>query len=175
MLEPTIRPSTEADLPSIQAIYAEQVLHGTATFELVAPNVAEMGRRRETVLARGWPWLVLEVGGEVVGYAYADEHNARAGYRFTVEDSIYLAVGARGQGLGRRLLAALIEDCERRGARQMLARIGDSANLGSIRLHSSLGFEQVGLFHSLGWKFGEWRDVVCMQRELGLGGRRNPE
>lgn len=175
MDEPLVRRSTDADLAVIREAYVDNVLHGTGTFELDPPDLAEMARRREAVLARGWPWLVVEVAGTALGYAYADQHNARAGYRFYVEDSIYLLPEAQGRGLGTLLLRALIEECEALGARQMLARIGDSANAASIALHSSLGFHEVGRLPSAGWKFGRWCDVVLMQRALGPGDTSSPE
>ena len=165
----TIRPSTPADLPAITAIYGWNVLHGTGTFELDPPDEADMARRREDVLAKGLPWLVAERGGVVLGYAYANHFRARRAYRFTVEDSVYLAADAKGQGLGRLLLAELMARCEAAGARQMLAVIGDSANAGSIGVHRALGFAPVGVMKSVGWKFDEWRDVVMMQKSLGLG------
>ena len=165
----TIRPSSAADVPAITAIYGWNVLHGTGTFELDPPDAAEMARRREDVLGKGLPWLVAERAGEVLGYAYANHFRPRKAYRFCLEDSIYLSDAARGQGVGKALLAELMALCEALGARQMLAVIGDSANAGSIGVHRSLGFEQVGLIRSAGWKFDAWRDVVMMQRALGPG------
>ncbi len=164
-----IRPSVEADLPAITAIYGWNVAHGTGTFELEPPSEADMKQRRQDVLTKGLPWLVAERDGEVLGYAYANHFRPRLAYRFCLEDSIYLAPQAQGQGLGRLLLAELIARCEDAGARQMLAVIGDSANLGSIRLHHSLGFDHIGTMKSAGWKFDRWLDVVLMQRPLGLG------
>lgn len=164
-----IRPSTAADLPAIQAIYAHAVQHGTGTFETDVPGVDEMGRRREEVLSRNLPWLVAERDGNLLGYAYANYFRPRLAYRFCVEDSIYLSPGAQGQGVGRLLLAELIARCEAAGARQMLAVIGDAANAGSVGVHSALGFEHTGVLKSAGWKFGRWLDVVLMQRTLGLG------
>lgn len=164
-----IRPSTTADLPVIAAIYGDAALTGTGTFELEAPGEAEMARRRDDVLAKGLPWLVAEVDGRVLGYAYANHFRPRLAYRFCVEDSIYLHRNARGQGLGTLLLAELIARCEAAGARQMLAVIGDSANAGSIGVHRRLGFQHVGTMKSAGWKFERWLDVVMMQRALGVG------
>jgi len=164
-----IRPSTDADLPAIQAIYARAVLEGTGTFETEVPSVDEMGRRRAEVLSRNLPWLVAERGGEVLGYAYANYFRPRLAYRFCVEDSIYLAPTAQGQGVGRLLLAELMARCEAAGARQMLAVIGDANNAGSVGVHTALGFTHTGLLKSAGWKFGRWLDVVLMQRPLGLG------
>jgi phosphinothricin acetyltransferase len=170
-----IRPSTDADVAAAQAIYADNVLHGTGTFETEVPDVAEMTRRRAEVLSRGLPYLVAETGGQVLGYAYANYFRPRMAYRFCLEDSVYLHPAAKGQGIGRLLLAELIARCEAAGARQMLAVIGDAENLGSIGLHRSLGFEQTGLLKGSGWKFGRWLDVVLMQRQLGLGNTTSPE
>jgi len=171
----TIRPSSEADLAAIHAIYETAVLHGTGTFETEVPDVAEMARRRAEVLGRGLPWLVAESAGQVLGYAYANYFRPRMAYRFCLEDSIYLAPAAQGQGLGRLLLAELMARCEAAGARQMLAVIGDAENKGSIGLHSALGFEHTGVLKSSGWKFGRWLDVVLMQRQLGLGDQSSAE
>jgi L-amino acid N-acyltransferase YncA len=170
----TIRPSTDADLPAIAVIYAWHVENGTGTFELDVPDVAEMARRRADVVDKGLPWLVAERAGTVLGYAYANHFRPRRAYRFCVEDSIYLADTARGQGLGRLLLAELVARCEAAGSRQMLAVIGDSANAGSIGVHRSLGFEHTGVLRAAGWKFGRWLDVVLMQKSLGLGHGADP-
>ena len=169
-----VRPSTPADLPAIVAIYGWHVEHGTGTFELDVPDLAEMQQRRGNVLANGWPWLVAQVGDEVLGYAYANTFRPRRAYRFCVEDSIYLAPQAAGKGLGRILLAELIAQCETRGARQMLAVIGDSANAASIGVHRALGFEHVGVMKAAGWKMDAWRDVVLMQRALRWGDSQAP-
>lgn len=169
-----IRPSAASDVPAITAIYGWNVLNGTGTFELEAPDEAEMGRRREDVLGKGLPWLVAERDGQVLGYAYANHFRPRRAYRFCLEDSIYLAQAAQGQGVGKLLLTELLSQCEARGARQMLAVIGDSKNLGSIGVHKALGFEQTGLIRSAGWKFDRWLDVVMMQKPLGLGDGTEP-
>ncbi len=169
-----LRPSIEADLPAIQAIYAHAVQHGTGTFETDAPDVAEMGRRRTEVLGRGLPFLVAEVDGDVVGYAYANYFRPRMAYRYCLEDSIYLARDVQGKGLGKLLLAELIARCEAAGGRQMLAVIGDTENKGSIGLHAALGFEHTGVLKASGWKFGRWLDVVLMQRTLGHGDTNAP-
>ena len=169
-----LRPSIEADLPAIQAIYAHAVQHGTGTFETDAPDVAEIGRRRTEVLGRGLPFLVAEVDGEVVGYAYANYFRPRMAYRYCLEDSIYLARDVQGKGLGKLLLAELIARCEAAGGRQMLAVIGDTENKGSIGLHAALGFEHTGVLKASGWKFGRWLDVVLMQRQLGRGDECSP-
>jgi len=175
MNPPLIRPSVADDLPQITAIYEWNVLNGTGTFELEAPDLAEMSRRRDDVLGKGLPWLVAERDGQVLGYAYANHFRPRRAYRFCLEDSIYLADAARGQGVGKLLLAELIKQCEAQGARQMLAVIGDSANAGSIGVHRSLGFEHTGLLKASGWKFDAWRDVVIMQLALGAGDTTAPE
>jgi L-amino acid N-acyltransferase YncA len=171
---PLIRPSTTDDVPSITSIYAHAVQHGTGTFELDAPDAAEMTRRRDDVLAKNLPWLVAERNGQVLGYAYANLFRPRPAYRFCLEDSIYLAPEAKGQGLGRAMLAELIAQCEARGARQMLAVIGDSANAASIGVHRACGFEPCGQFNAAGWKFGRWLDVMLMQRALGPGAASAP-
>ena len=169
-----IRPSTASDLPAITAIYGWNVLNGTGTFELDVPDEAEMARRRDDVLSKGLPWLVVERGGVVLGYAYANHFRPRRAYRFCLEDSVYLAAEAKGQGLGRLLLAELMARCETAGARQMLAVIGDSQNLGSIGVHRTLGFEHVGVMKAAGWKFDRWLDVVIMQKQLGQGAATEP-
>ncbi|NUZ07124.1 GNAT family N-acetyltransferase [Piscinibacter koreensis] len=164
-----VRPSSPDDLPAIASIYAWHVENGTGTFELAAPSVDEMARRRDDVLAKGLPWLVVEIGGAVLGYAYANQFRPRPAYRYCLEDSIYLAPEACGRGVGRLLLAELLARCEAAGARQMLAVIGDSANAASIGVHRALGFERSGVIDAAGWKFGRWLDVVFMQKSLGLG------
>jgi phosphinothricin acetyltransferase len=162
-----VRPSIEADISAITAIYAHAVGHGTASFEVEPPDEAEMARRRQAVLAGGYPYLVAEIDGTLAGYAYAGAYRPRPAYRFTVEDSIYVAPDRQGSGVGRALLVALIEACEALGFRQMVAVIGDSASQGSIRLHESLGFQPVGVLEAIGFKHGRWLDVVLMQRALG--------
>jgi phosphinothricin acetyltransferase len=171
----TTRAATAADIPAITAIYAEQVLYGTATFELAPPDEAEMARRMEMLFDGGYPYIVAERDGSVLGYAYAGEYRARPAYRHTVEDSIYLSPDARGQGVGGLLLRVLIEQSMALGFRQMLAVIGDSQNLASIRVHRAAGFADIGVFTSVGHKFGRWLDVVLMQRSLGYGDRTPPE
>jgi phosphinothricin acetyltransferase len=169
-----LRDSDERDLASIQTIYRHHVLHGAGSFELEPPDLAEMARRRDDVLANGFPFLVAEADGRVVGYAYANFFRARPAYRFSVEDSIYVSPELVGRGVGRRLLAELVARCEAAGCRQMFAVIGDSANTGSIALHAACGFRFAGLFRASGWKFGRWLDTVFMQRELGDGERTEP-
>ncbi len=170
----SIRPATPADLPSIAAIYADAVSTGTASFELSPPDEAEMGRRMAALLDGGFPYLVAESAGAVAGYAYAGAYRPRPAYRFTVEDSVYVAPAAKGRGVGRALLKALVAEAEGRGFRQMIAVIGDEASAGSIALHRSAGFELVGTFRSVGWKFGQWRATVLMQRALGAGDAEPP-
>jgi L-amino acid N-acyltransferase YncA len=170
-----IRPSVEDDLPAIQAIYAHHVLNGTGTFETDPPSVADMGARRADVLSKNLPWLVIELDGRVQGYAYANWFKPRAAYRFSVEDSIYMAAQAAGKGLGKLLLTELLAQLERGGIRKAMAVIGDTANVGSIGLHMSCGFEHVGVFKSCGWKFGAWRDIVLMEKTLGAGDTTSPE
>jgi len=169
-----LRPSTPDDLPEVTAIYAWNVLNGTGTFELEAPDLAEMTRRHADLVSKDLPWLVAERNKEVLGFAYANHFRPRRAYRFCLEDSIYLAPQAAGQGIGRLLLAELIAQCEARGARQMLAVIGDSSNTASIALHQALGFEHTGRLKAAGWKFERCLDVVLMQRNLGLGDSNAP-
>ena len=171
---PLIRPSTEHDLPAITRIYGHHVLHGTGTFETTPPTQEEMGTRRADVLSKGLPWLVVEEQGEVLGYAYGNWFKPRPAYRFSVEDSIYLAPEAAGKGLGRALLAELLATLERGGVRKVMAVIGDSGNAGSIGVHSALGFERVGVVQSCGWKFGRWLDIVLMEKALGDGSSTPP-
>ncbi|MEO5772375.1 MAG: N-acetyltransferase family protein [Burkholderiaceae bacterium] len=169
-----IRPSTEADVPAIAHIYGHAVQNGTGTFETEVPSLEDMARRRDDVLAKRLPWLVAEKSHDILGYAYANPFRPRLAYRFCLEDSIYLDQSARGQGIGRLLLAELIARCEARGARRMLAVIGDGANSASIGVHAACGFEPCGRFDQAGWKFGRWLDVVLMQRPLGAGGTSAP-
>jgi len=175
MSEIEIRPATDADLPAITAIYAEAVLHGTATFELVPPDLAEMTRRYSEITSDNFPYLVALLDGNVVGYAYASHYRTRPAYRFTVENAIYLAPDSHRRGVGTRLLQRLIDDCERLGFRQLIAVVGDSANAGSIGVHAKAGFQTIGLHPDVGFKFGRWLDIVLMQRALGGGGRTLPE
>jgi L-amino acid N-acyltransferase YncA len=169
-----LRPSTPDDLNAITAIYGHAVQYGTGTFELDVPTQEDMAQRRAAVLAAGCPWLVAERAGQVLGYAYAQPFRPRRAYRFCLEDSIYLAESARGQGIGTLLLAELVSRCEAQGARQMLAVIGDSANQGSIGVHRALGFEPTGVLRQAGWKFDRWLDVVLMQKALGQGATTPP-
>jgi L-amino acid N-acyltransferase YncA len=170
-----IRPSLESDLPAIAAIYGHHVLHGTGTFETEPPSASDMGLRRADVLAKQLPWLVITQGVQVQGFAYANWFKPRAAYRFSVEDSIYMAPDAAGQGLGKQLLGELLAQLERSGVRKAMAVIGDSANAGSIGLHRACGFTDAGLIKSCGWKFGAWRDIVLMEKPLGAGDTTSPE
>lgn len=165
-----LRDAAAADLPAIQAIYAGHVLTGTASFEEEAPSVAEMAERLAAVQAAGLPWLVAEAEGRIAGYAYASRFHTRSAYRFTVEDSIYLDPAFQRRGIGAALLAELIARCTAQGLHQMMARIGDSANLASIRLHEAAGFTPAGTLEQVGFKFGRWLDVVHMQRPLTRDG-----
>ena len=170
-----IRNSTADDVPAIRAIYAHAVENGVASFELEAPDAAEMARRREAVLAGGYPHILAEDAGRVMGYAYAGPYRPRPAYRFTVENSIYVAADAQRRGVGRALLPALIERCEAAGFRLMVAVIGDSANLASINLHAAFGFAHAGLLPNVGWKHGRWLDSVLMTRALGAGASMPPD
>jgi phosphinothricin acetyltransferase len=169
-----IRDATEADIPAIQSIYAHHVLQGTATFEEIPPDEAGMKRRLKTAQDALLPFLVAEVDGVVRGYSYASFYHTRSAYRYTLEDTIYLEEGWRGRGLGTDLLTALLERCEDGGWRQMVALIGGSDNAGSIALHQRQGFRLVGVLEKVGLKFGQWHDVVLMQKELGKGSSDTP-
>lgn len=166
-----IRPSLDADLPAITAIYAHHVLTGTGTFEVDPPSLDDMRGRRADVLSKGLPWLVAvekeKEGEKVIGYAYCNWFKPRPAYRFSAEDSIYLSPEAAGRGIGRTLLAELMAQAQRAGVRKLIAVIGDSANAGSIAVHTSAGFQPVGVLKSCGWKFDKWLDVVLMDKALG--------
>ncbi len=166
---PHIRPSLEADIAAITAIYAHHVLHGTGTFETEPPSAADMAGRRADVLGKNLPYLVIEDAGQVMGFAYANWFKPRPAYRFSVEDSIYMHKESGGKGLGKLLLTELLAQLERGGIRKAMAVIGDSANAGSIGVHTSCGFTMVGTVKSCGWKFGQWRDIVMMEKTLGAG------
>lgn len=169
-----IRNSRPGDVPAICAIYAHSVRYGTASFELEPPDEAEIARRREVMLAGGYPYLVAEAAGELVGYTSAGPYRPRPGYRFTVENSVYVAPDRQGRGIGRVLLPALIERCEAAGFRLMIAVIGDSANRASIALHAAFGFQNAGTLPAVGWKLGRWLDTVLMVRPLGPGASEPP-
>jgi L-amino acid N-acyltransferase YncA len=170
-----IRAATPADAPAIAAIYGHHVLHGLGTFEEEPPSAAEMGARLAAVRDAGLPYLVAVLEGRVVGFAYAAPFRPRAAYRHTVEDSIYIAPEAVGRGVGRALLNAVIDACERLGKRQMVAVIGDSGNVASLGLHAALGFTHKGVGRSLGFKHGRWVDIVWMQRALNDGDASAPD
>jgi L-amino acid N-acyltransferase YncA len=171
---PLLRDATAADLPTVTAIYAHHVLHGTASFEEAPPSLAEMTARFDAIAACGLPYLVAEADGRVAGYAYASLYRTRSAYRFTLEDSIYIDHGMQRRGLGRALLAQLLARSEALGYRQMIAVIGDSQQAASIGLHRALGFEYAGVYRSVGFKFGRWLDTVLMQRSIGGGDRTVP-
>lgn len=166
---PIIRPSQTDDITQITAIYQHHVLYGTGTFEVEPPTQADMTQRRADVLSKNLPYLVAADGGKVMGFAYCNWFKPRPAYRYSAEDSIYLAPEAIGSGLGRALLAELCGQAEQAGVRKLIAVIGDSNNLGSIGVHRSAGFKQVGTLSSCGWKFERWLDVVLMDKALGRG------
>lgn len=171
----TIRTSRDEDVAAITAIYAHHVMHGTGTFETEPPSSADMATRRADVLAKNLPYLVAELGGQVLGFAYCNWFKPRPAYRFSAEDSIYVSDEARGKGLGAQLLAALEQAAEAAGVRKLIAVIGDSANVGSVGVHRKQGFSHVGTIKDCGWKFGEWRDIVLMEKVIGAGSTTRPE
>ena len=169
-----VRDSEEVDMSSVQAIYAHHVRDGLATFEELPPSTDELLSRREAVLAQGLPYLVAELNGRIVGFSYASHYRPRPAYRYTVEDSVYVANGLGGRGIGAALLSTLVFRCEGGPWRQMLAIIGDRENAASIALHRRLGFRSVGTLESVGFKLGRWVDTVLMQRALSTGGSSLP-
>jgi phosphinothricin acetyltransferase len=169
-----VRDAREPDMAAVQRIYEHNVLHGRASFEETPPTLPEMLERRRSVLGLGLPYLVAEVEGEIAGYSYATSYRPRPAYRFTVEDSVYVADSYHGRGIGAALLGALIERCSAGSWRQMLAIIGHSGNASSIAVHRRLGFEHVGTLKSVGFKLGTWTDTVLMQRALGAGDTAPP-
>jgi L-amino acid N-acyltransferase YncA len=171
---PMIRDCEERDMPAIQAIYADAVLTGQASFELEPPSVDEMRRRWQVRVSEGYPFLVAEADGQISGYAYAGTYHGRPAYAWTVENSIYVDRDHRGRRVGKLLMEEIIRRCEGSGFRQMVAVIGDSGNAGSIALHRSLGFVHAGTLRSVGWKHGRWLDSVIMQRPLGPGDATAP-
>jgi len=170
-----IRPSTEDDGEALAAIYGHHVLTGFGSFEEVPPTVGEMLARRAKVLELGLPYLVAEADGRVLGYAYASSYRPRIGYRFTAEDSVYVAQDAIGRGVGRALLSGVIKACELRGLRQIIAVIGDSENQASIALHAALGFEPAGVLRNIGFKHSRWVDSCLMQLTLNGGETQMPD
>jgi L-amino acid N-acyltransferase YncA len=170
----TIRPSRDEDIDAIAAIYGYHVLHGVASFEEVPPAADEIARRRAAILAHGLPYLVAERGLRLVGYCYAGPFRPRAGYRYTLEDSVYIAADEVGRGIGRLLLDSVVARCAELGYRQMIAVIGGSETVASIRLHERLGFAHAGVLPAVGFKFGRWIDIVLMQRALGPGAATLP-
>jgi L-amino acid N-acyltransferase YncA len=170
----TVRPYAPGDSRVLTEIYRDEVLHGVATFETEPPTEDEMAARLSGMVASGYPVLVAMRDGAVLGYAYANVYRARAAFEWTVEDSIYIAPAARGQGIGRLLIDALVVASAERGFRQMIAVIGDSANVGSIRLHAAAGFAHVGVHPAVGWKLGRWVDTIIMQRALGAAASAPP-
>lgn len=170
-----VRPAAAADIPAITAIYGPAVLTGTASFEVDPPDQAEMLRRFEAITGAGYPYFVAEVEGRIAGYAYASAYRTRPGYRFTVEDSVYIAPDAQGKGVGKALLERVVARCRDDGFRLMIAVIGDSANFASITLHRRLGFRYCGTIHSVGYKFGRWLDSVIMELPLGEGDASVPD
>lgn len=171
---PKIRPATDNDIATITAIYGHHVLHGTGTFETTPPDEKDMAARRADVLSKGLPYLVVEDTSGVIGFAYCNWFKPRPAYRFSAEDSIYLAPEAAGKGYGTLLLAELMTQAERCGVRKLLAVIGDSQNKGSVGVHTRCGFTHAGVLKSCGWKFERWLDVVMMERSLGQGDRTPP-
>ncbi|OYY09541.1 MAG: GNAT family N-acetyltransferase [Rhizobiales bacterium 35-68-8] len=169
-----IRPARPDDIAAILPIYVEAVLHGTATFELEPPNEAEMARRMQALLDGKLPYFVAEIGGHIAGYAYAAPFRPRPAYRFTVEDSVYIAPDMHRRGVGKALIVKLIETCTALGFRQMIAVIGDSAQAASIGVHAACGFTPAGNLKSVGWKFGQWLDTPLMQLALGEGSATTP-
>jgi len=171
----TIRDRQDADMARITEIYSHHVLHGASSWELSAPDVAEMTKRAHALKDGGYPYLVAELDGRVIGYTYAGAYRPRPAYRYTVEHSVYIDENARRGGIGHALMKAMIEACEQRGYRQMMGIIGDSQNLQSIRFHEKMGFEHVGCVKNIGFKFGRWMDQILMQRSLGDGAKVPPE
>lgn len=174
MSDITIRPAAAGDIPAITRIYADAVLHGTATFEIEPPDEAEMTRRMAALVSGGYPYVVAESSGDVVGYAYVGPYRARPAYRWCVENSVYVDRAWHRRGIGKRLMRSIIEDAAARGFRQMIAVIGDSAQASSIALHKAAGFEFVGTLRAVGYKHGQWLDTPLMQLALGDGDASPP-
>jgi phosphinothricin acetyltransferase len=174
MSEVGIRAAGPKDTAAITRIYADAVIHGTASFELEPPDEADMARRQQALLAKGYPYLVAERAGVVAGYAYAGPYRDRRAYDWCVEDTVYVAPEFHRKGIGRLLLACLITEAEALGYRQMIGVIGDSANTASVAVHAAVGFRLIGTFQSIGYKHGRWLDTVLMQRALGKGDTAAP-
>lgn len=173
--ELVVRDAEPADLAAVTEIYAHHVRTGLGSFEEVPPTAGDIAARHAAVTGAGYPYLVAEIGGEIAGFAYAARYRPRSAYRYTAEDSIYVAPDMGRRGVGRALLAEVIDRCQAMGCRQMIAVVGGSQNTGSIALHKALGFEEVGRLHDAGFKFGGWTDTVLMQRALGPGADTLPE
>jgi L-amino acid N-acyltransferase YncA len=169
-----IRPATPDDIAAVTRIYADAVLNGTASFEIEPPDEAEMTRRQAALLDNGYPYLTAEIEGVIAGYAYAGPYRNRPAYKWSVEDSIYVAPQMHRKGIGGLLLARLVAESEQRGYRQMIAVIGDTAQIGSIAVHERAGFNHIGTLRSVGFKHGKWLDTVLMQRALGKGNTTTP-
>ena len=170
-----IRGASPGDAAAVGAIYGHHVLNGLGTFEEAPPSDAEIADRITAVLDRGLPYLVAEDGhGRVAGFSYAAPFRPRAAYRFTAEESVYVHPDHIGQGVGKQLVSRVIAACEARGLRQLVAVVGDSGNAGSLALHRSLGFTEIGIGHGFGFKHGRWVDIVWMQRALDQGDRAPP-
>jgi phosphinothricin acetyltransferase len=170
-----LRDALATDMAAISALYAGEVLDGVATYEYVPPDEAEMTRRWQAIVVQGYPYVVAEYAGRFAGYGYASSYRMREGYRWTVEDTVYVHPELHGRGIGRALLAHLIATCTAMGCRQMVAVIGDRSNVASIALHERMGFRTVGIFEGLGRKHGRWLDTVQMQRPLGQGVLTGPD
>jgi L-amino acid N-acyltransferase YncA len=171
---PEVRDALETDMAAVLDLYGHYVLHSLATFEETAPTLGDMLARRRASVDLGLPCLVAAVGGAIAGFAYAGLYRSRPAYRYAIEDSVYVADGQTGCGVGSALLGELIARCERGPWRQMIAIVGDNANSGSIALHRRFGFERVGTLRSVGCKFGRWVDTPILQRGLGLGDEHLP-
>jgi phosphinothricin acetyltransferase len=170
-----LRDAVLSDIADIQQLYAREVREGVATYEYEVPDEAEMAHRFQELRQKGFPFLIAELDGQFAGYAYASSYRARIGYRWTVEDTVYVAADAQGRGIGRTLLSRLMEDCTALGFRQMVAVIGEPGNGASVALHEKLGFKTIGIFTGLGRKHGRWLDTVQMQCALGSGNQQAPQ
>lgn len=168
-----LRTATEPDLVRVTEIYSDAVVHGTASFEVEAPDIDTMRARWVNLRDQDYPYFVYEQDGRVLGYAYAGAFRPRPAYKNTVEDSVYVDPKAQGQGIGRVLLGALIAACDTRGYREMIAVIGDSASTASIELHRRMGFREAGTLYGVGYKRGRWLNSVYMQKSLNAA-QSNP-